>query len=66
MVIRIGEVIILEKQKADYLLSIGFKYIERIIDGRQAYVFIQTPELIKELSSHYDASSFFINKNVCF
>lgn len=66
MVIRIGEVIILEEQKADYLLSIGFKYIERIIDGRQAYVFIQTPELIKELSSHYDASSFFINKNVCF
>ena len=64
--IRIGEVIILEKQKADYLLSIGFKYIERMIDGRQAYVFIQTPELIKELSSHYDASSFFINKNVCF
>ena len=64
--IRIGEVIILEKQTADHLLSIGFKYIERLIDGRQAYVFIQTPELIKELSSHYDASSFFINKNVCF
>ena len=61
-----GEIILLDKQKADYLLSIGFKYVERIIDGRQTYVFIQTPELIKELSSHYDASSFFINKNVCF
>ena len=66
MVIDIGEIILLDKQKADYLLSMGFKYVERIIDGRQAYVFIQTPELIKELSSHYDASSFFINKNVCF
>lgn len=66
MVIKIGEVIVLEKQKADYLLSMGFKYVERIIDGRQTYVFIQTPELIKELLSHYDASSFFINKNVCF
>lgn len=66
MVIDIGEIILLDKQKADYLLSIGFKYVERIIDGRQTYVFIQTPELIKELSSHYDASSFFINKNVCF
>lgn len=64
--IEIGEVIILEKQKADHLLSMGFKYVERIIDGRQTYVFIQTPELIKELSSRYDASSFFINKNVCF
>lgn len=66
MVIEIGEVIILEKQKANHLLSMGFKYVERMIDGKKTYVFIQTPELMKELSSHYDASSFFINKNVCF
>ena len=61
-----GEIILLEKEKADHLLSMGFKYIERIIDNRKVYVFIQTPELMKELSSHYDVSSFFINKNVCF
>lgn len=66
MVIDIGEIILLDKQKADYLLSMGFKYIERMIGGKKTYVFIQTPELMKELSSHYDASSFFINKNVCF
>lgn len=62
----VGEVIILEKEKAVHLLSMGFKYIERIIDNRKVYVFIQTPQLMKELTSHYDASSFFINKNVCF
>lgn len=61
-----GEIILLEKEKADHLHSMGFKYIERIIDNKKAYVFIQTPELMKELTSHYDASSFFINKNVCF
>lgn len=61
-----GEIILLEKEKAGHLLSMGFKYTERIIDNRKAYVFIQTPELMKELTSHYDASSFFINKNVCF
>lgn len=61
-----GEIILLEKGKADHLLSMGFKYIERIIDNRKTYVFIQTPQLMKELTSHYDASSFFINKNVCF
>lgn len=61
-----GEIILLETEKADHLLSMGFKYIERIIDNRKVYVFIQTPELMKELTSHYDASSFFINKNVCF
>lgn len=62
----VGEIILLEKEKADHLLSMGFKYIERIIDNRKTYVFIQTPKLMKELTSHYDASSFFINKNVCF
>lgn len=61
-----GEIILLEQEKADHLLSMGFIYIERIIDSRKTYVFIQTPELMKELTSHYDASSFFINKNVCF
>lgn len=66
MVIDIGEIVLLDKPKADYLLSMGFKYIERMIDDKKTYVFIQTPELMKELSSHYDASSFFINKNVCF
>lgn len=54
-----GEIILLEKEKADHLLSMGFKYIERIIDNRKVYVFIQTPELMKELTSHYDASFFF-------
>ena len=44
-----GEIILLEKEKADHLLSMGFKYVERIIDGRQTYVFIQTPELIKRM-----------------
>lgn len=61
-----GEVIILDRDKADCLLSMGFKYIERTIDGHVAYVFIQTPKLMKELSSKYDKGSFFINKNVCF
>ena len=65
-VIKIGEIIFLDKEKADNLLLLGFKYTERIIDGRHTYVFIQTPTLIKELSTHYDKGSFFINKNVCF
>lgn len=61
-----GEIILLDKTKADYLLSKGFKYTVRAIDKRQAYVFIQTPELVEELLSQFDNGSFFINKNVCF
>lgn len=61
-----GEVILLDKTKADTLLSLGFRYKERKIDNKNAYVFLQTPELIKELSQNYDSSSFLVQKNICF
>lgn len=61
-----GEIILLDKTKADALLSLGFRYKERKIDNKNAYVFLQTPELMKELSQNYDSSSFLVQKNVCF
>lgn len=61
-----GEIIIVEKTKADTLLSLGFKYIVRNIEGNTCYVFVQTPDLMKELGSNFDQSSFLINKNICF
>ena len=61
-----GEIILLDKTKADILLSLGFRYKERKIDDKNAYVFLQTPELMKELSQNYDSSSFLVQKNVCF
>jgi hypothetical protein len=61
-----GEIILLDKAKANTLLSLGFRYKERKIDNKNAYVFLQTPELMKELSQNYDSSSFFVQKNVCF
>ena len=61
-----GEIIFLDKAKADVLLSLGFKYIERKINNKNTYVFLQTPEIMKELGQNYDSSSFLIQKNVCF
>ena len=61
-----GEIIILDKTKADELLSLGFNYTVRKIDNKKVFVFIQTKELMKELLSKFDKSSFFISKNVCF
>lgn len=61
-----GEVIIVEKAKADTLLSLGFKYIIRNIGDNTCYVFVQTPELMKELGSNFDQDSFLINRNICF
>ena len=61
-----GEVIIMNKSKADTLLSLGFKYTTRNIDNKEVFVFIQTNELMQELNSKFEQGSFFIGKNVCF
>lgn len=62
----IGEVIIINRNQADTLLSLGFKYAKRNIDNKEVFVFIQTNELMKELNSKFEEGSFFINKNLCF
>ena len=61
-----GEVIIMNKSKADTLLSLGFKYTTRNIDNKEVFVFIQTNEIMKELNSKFDQGSFLLSKNVCF
>lgn len=61
-----GEVLILDKTKADTLLSLGFKYTKRNIDNKEVFVFIQTNKLIKELNSKFEQGSFFINSTVNF
>ena len=61
-----GEVLILDKTKANTLLSLGFKYTKRNIDNKEVFVFIQTNELMKELNSKFEQGSFFVQKNLCF
>lgn len=61
-----GEVLILDQNKADTLLSLGFKYTKRNVDNKEVFVFIQTNELIQELNSKFDTKDFIINSVVCF
>lgn len=61
-----GEIIIMDKSRADTLLSLGFKYTIRNIDNKEVFVFIQTNELMQELNSKFEQGSFFIGKNVLF
>ena len=61
-----GEIIIMDKTKADNLLSLGFKYITRNIYNKEVFVFIQTNELMQELNSKFEQGSFFIDKTVNF
>lgn len=61
-----GEIIIPDKNHADTLLSLGFQYTKRNMDNKEIFVFIQTNELMKELSQNFDNGSFFVSKNLCF
>lgn len=63
--IDIGEVIILDKKKADALQLLGFKYVVRNIEDKEAFVFINTQELMKELNSKFEKGSFLITKYLC-
>ena len=58
-----GEVLVLDKSKADILLSLGFRYTERKINNQVVFVFIQTKELMNELASKFEEGSFFIKQN---
>lgn len=64
--ININIVYVLEQTTADTLESLGFKYNEKEMDNKLVYQFFGTDELIKELTSKFDASSFFVSKNYCF
>lgn len=64
--IDIGEVLLLDKVKADTLLSLGFKYTKRNVGNDEVFVFIQTNELMKELNSKFEKGSFLLQKNLCF
>ena len=61
-----GEVLILDPQKAEQLQQCGFKYTKRNIDNKEVFVFIQTNELMKELNSKFEQGSFILQKNICF
>ena len=61
-----GEIILLNQNQADALLSLGFKYTKRSIDNKEVFVFIQTNELMKSLSSNFEQGDFLLNKTVNF
>ena len=66
LVIHIGTINILSKEKADTLLSMGFKYTEqKINDNQVVYSFIDTPEIRKVVSCQFAKNEFYISKTVC-
>lgn len=52
---------VLNKEKADELKALGFDYQKIQIDSQTVYQFIESKELIDELSSKFEERSFFIS-----
>lgn len=57
---------ILEKDKADELLALGFKYLNTEISGKTVYQFVETPELLSHLNGKFSKQDFFISKYMKF
>ena len=64
--IHIGTINILSKEKADTLLSMGFKYTEQKVNDTQVvYSFIDTPEIRKVVSCQFAKNEFYVSNTVC-
>lgn len=57
---------IIDEQHAERLKSLGFKCIEKNIDNKVVFQFIEEPELIKELNSNFEEGSYFYTNNMTF
>lgn len=57
---------IIDKHHAERLKSLGFKCIEKNIDSKVVFQFIEEPELIKELNSNFEEGSYFYTNNMTF
>lgn len=53
-------------EKAEYLCSLGFKYIKTTIGDKEVFQFIEDECLLKELNSKYGESSYFYSKYMNF
>lgn len=57
---------ILDKDIALKLDTLGFKYNIQLINNKQVYTFIESPELMKILNSKFNKTSFFTSKYMNF
>lgn len=54
---------VLNKEKADKLSALGFKYTEqRLNDSQTVYVFYATKELLIALNNQFEKGDYYVNK----
>ena len=58
---------VLNKEKADELIKLGFHcHEQKINDEQMVYQFLSSPELMNILASQFEELDFFMSKNLCF
>lgn len=55
---------IVDKYKADKLLSAGFQYKQKKVQEKIIYEFIGTPDLIRYLNDKFSKQDFFISRTL--
>lgn len=55
-----------DQDKANQLISLGFKYILESVDGKTVYAFFVSEKLISFLNSNFDTKDFFYNNMLHF
>lgn len=56
-----------DKEKAEELMKLGFHYVpQRVSDDKQVYVFINTPELMKIVTSKFTNNDFYVGRTLNF
>lgn len=55
---------IIDKSKADTLLSAGFQYRQKKVQEKIIYEFIGTPDLIRYLNGKFSKQDFFISRTL--
>jgi len=61
-----GEIIFVDKDKADLLKAKGYQYLERVTHGTTLYVFYGSHELMNEINSNFSANDFLQKNTVDF
>ena len=60
-----GTINFFDKNKADELAKMGFKYVEHKINANQViYAFIDTPKLREKLVGQYDKHEYYVSPNM--
>lgn len=54
------------QDRANQLISLGFKYILESVNGKPGYAFFVSEELISFLNSNFDSKDFFYNNMLHF